>query len=73
MEYEDVTIDHVISLEGGGSQKEGNLVVCCYACNMSKGHLDAETFFSLRQKGLEDGSWPRGLRLHPTVVRLMSN
>lgn len=73
MEYEDVTIDHVVSLKDGGTQGDDNIIACCRGCNESKGHMNAEKFFSIRQDGLRDGAWPQGLKLHPTVVRLMVN
>ncbi len=38
------TLDHVVPLARGGSDRADNLVACCAVCNWSKGLLTAEDF-----------------------------
>lgn len=34
---EDLTMDHIVPVARGGKSVKGNVVVCCFACNQSKG------------------------------------
>ena len=42
------TIDHIVPLSAGGSNKESNLVTACWQCNESKG----KTLLLATQKGV---------------------
>ena len=35
----ELTIDHIVPVVRGGRSTRGNMVVCCKACNMTKGCL----------------------------------
>ncbi len=35
------TVDHVVPLRSGGSNKLKNYVICCNKCNSKKGHSEA--------------------------------
>lgn len=39
---EDLTIDHVIPLASGGSNRKNNLQTLCYGCNRDKGNTTAD-------------------------------
>lgn len=34
---EELTMDHIIPVARGGKSTKGNVVVCCFSCNQSKG------------------------------------
>jgi len=34
---EELTMDHLVPVARGGKSTKGNVVVCCFACNQSKG------------------------------------
>lgn len=40
----DLTLDHVVSAEAGGTNDVSNLVTACRSCNSRKGTLDLRTF-----------------------------
>jgi 5-methylcytosine-specific restriction endonuclease McrA len=43
LKYDDCTLDHVISLVAGGSDKQKeNFVLACWACNHKKGPLEMD-------------------------------
>lgn len=42
-----MSIDHVLALSQHGSNDYANLAVCCYSCNMLKGHFGYEFFVRL--------------------------
>ncbi len=41
----EMTIDHVVPIAAGGTNKPLNLVVACYPCNNAKGSGSAESFW----------------------------
>lgn len=47
-----MTVDHVIARSKGGSNRLGNLVPSCFACNHAKADLDPVDFAMLRRKQL---------------------
>lgn len=60
------TTDHVIPLSRGGSNRSGNRVPCCRACNKAKGAMTPEEFreacdfgeFWYERHGVElEGDW----------------
>jgi 5-methylcytosine-specific restriction enzyme A len=34
---DELTMDHIVPVARGGKSVKGNVVVCCFACNQSKG------------------------------------
>lgn len=40
--YKTATIDHIISIHEGGTDKESNLCIACQQCNRDKGHKNMQ-------------------------------
>lgn len=38
------TADHRVPRYAGGTDKQGNIAACCYACNNAKGHMSETAF-----------------------------
>lgn len=53
LEYEQVTIDHVIPRSRGGSGRMENLVPCCRPCNVSKGRALLGEWVSRAEKNAQ--------------------
>jgi len=49
---EDLTIDHVVALNGGGPHCQENLVVACRSCNCSKGAKPLEDWLQTQPRAL---------------------
>ena len=52
---EDRTVDHVVPIADGGTDRKSNLVISCRACNTVKSDMSAEEF--MYRSGLEI-NWP---------------
>ena len=49
-----LTLDHVLACEMGGTNEHTNLVTACLSCNSAKSDLSIRAFFkALREKGLD--------------------
>ena len=53
-----VTIDHIVPKVAGGTDRDGNLVTCCYWCNNRKRDLPVEEFL----RDLQATLWPAANR-----------
>lgn len=49
---EDLALDHIVPLAGGGPHSEENLVVACRSCNSSKGAKPLEDWLQTRPRAL---------------------
>jgi len=49
---EDLALDHIVPLNGGGSHREDNLVVACRSCNSSKGAKPLEEWLETQPKAI---------------------
>lgn len=54
LSYGEVTIDHIVPKDSGGSNFPDNLCVCCDDCNNRKRNLSREAFNAMREL-LADG------------------
>ena len=50
LEFRESSLDHVIPLSKGGSNKLSNIVLACYKCNKEKADLSPEHYLSIVQK-----------------------
>jgi 5-methylcytosine-specific restriction endonuclease McrA len=50
----EITIDHIIPKDSGGSNYPDNLCVCCDECNNRKRNMAPEVFRKMRAKELSD-------------------
>lgn len=49
-----LTLDHIQSVEAGGTHKPKNLLTCCLSCNSAKQNLTQRAWFAkLRDRGIE--------------------
>lgn len=60
-----LTIDHLVSLENGGSNNENNYVSSCFGCNKSKGSSDTKVW--LQKRGLDYNWFVEYLKNRPKV------
>jgi hypothetical protein len=59
-----LTLDHVICHNDGGSNHESNLVTCCHRCNASRAHRKMEAFAKAVAKYVNHGVTGRQIIAH---------
>ena len=44
IDFDDLSIDHLIAVSKGGTDEVDNLIPCCYLCNHQKDNMNVEEF-----------------------------